>query len=102
MRLDKDCVLHVKSASPYFVVELYGDKPNTVRVVNDDEFDMCCDAVRIMVHPVGDDIEHFDPFTRAIIGVYDITDVIPVKLPSDKKLLLIAWEEDQWEEEAKS
>ena len=102
MRLDKDGTLHVKSDYRYFTQERFGYKPNTVRVVDEDEFDMCCDAVRIMVHPVGDGIEHFDPFTRAIIGVYDITDVIPVKLPSDEKLLLIAWEEDQWEEEAKS
>ncbi len=88
MRLDTHLNLHVKSTAPFFDLERSGRKPNTIRLVDESEQDMCIRAKRIIVHGPGD-----EQFKRTITGVFDITEVVPLDatIAGDKRVVLLEW-----------
>jgi hypothetical protein len=82
-------VLHAKSTPEWYALEQRGDKPNTLRVVDDEEFAMCKKAHTISIHH---EEWHFE---RPIAGVYDVTGVLwqldDFSLRDGQHLVLICW-----------
>lgn len=100
MRFDDDTV-EVKSAQPFFAREQYGTKPNTVRVVDSDEYAalMHRNIAEVCVvnaqHPAL-------WFQRAIDRVDDITDTMAacgVTVPDGSRLVVISWTHPSSEQE---
>lgn len=79
-------IAYFKSKDPWYTTEKTGVKPNTLRVVTDDEFTRLKTAERIIITgPNG------HSFTRAIQGLFDVTDALDVTVPDGHRLVLICW-----------
>jgi len=96
MRLEETTgTLHCKSGWPFFELERDGMKPNTERVVDEDDlFDIQCHARRIQVHRA----DGIDFFEREITSVLDVTDVMAscdVSVPRHKRLVVISWRHEE-------
>ena len=81
-------ILRVKSVQPWYSLEESGVKPNTLRLMTDDELQEAHMASVIQVS----NFEQLNPrrFERIITGVYDVTDYVRPQGPGH--VVLICWE----------
>lgn len=90
MKLNMNGELHVKSAPPDYALEASDRKPNTVRLVDENEYAMCTQAHTIVVHGTGG-----ESFGRGLSGVFDITGGMKAggfNLPKGWHGVMLCWE----------
>jgi hypothetical protein len=99
VNLDQHGTLTVRSSAKWFDLERSGVKPNTVRVVGEDELAMCKQATTIRVEqepcPTCGAYRPPSTFMRAITGVFDITEEFRdkfVDVDCDQRVVVITWE----------
>ena len=93
MKLTTDGTLEARSAPPYFTLERDGRKPNTIRLVDEVEFDLCTRAKAIRIHGLG--ANSGDLFIRSLSGVFDVTDGMVAggfDIPRGCHAVMLCWE----------
>lgn len=100
MNLDQHDTLTVRSLAKWYELERSGRKPNTVRIVDEDELAMCEQARLIRVEqelcPTCGAYRPQSTFMRAITGVFDITEEFRdkfVDIDCDQHVVEICWSE---------
>lgn len=91
MKINSDTI-SFKSLPDLFMVERYGIKPNTVRILNEQESDVleemwgCIEYIRISKSTNPDEW-----FVRELINMTDITDALKLPLKNGERCVVFSW-----------